>query len=167
MECIESTYNGGETMNYWLMKSEPDAYSIDDLEKNTVTQWEGIRNYQARNFMRDTMRMGDRMLFYHSNATPPGIVGTGIICKESYPDHFSWDPTSKYFDLKSGPNNPRWFMVDVKFESKFDTFISLETLKLDPKLETMMVIKKGMRLSIQPVDKAHFDHILELGLTKK
>lgn len=167
METRKGPCYGGKTMNYWLMKSEPDTYSIDDLKKNTVTHWEGIRNYQARNYMRDTMKIGDRMLFYHSNATPPGIAGTGIICKEAYPDHFSWNPTSAYFDPKSTPDNPRWCMVDVKFDTKFDTFISLETLKRDPNLESMLVIKKGMRLSIQPVDKAHFDYILGLGLTKK
>lgn len=152
-------------MRYWLMKSEPDVFSIDDLQTKGYTQWEGIRNYQARNFMRDSMKVGDKMLFYHSNATPPGIVGTGVISKEAYPDHFAWDPTSHYFDPKSSPDNPRWVMVDITFDQKFKHMISLDTLKNDPFLEGMLVIKRGMRLSIQPVEESHFQHILNLGLS--
>jgi len=154
-----------ETMNYWLMKSEPDTYSIDDLITDKTTQWEGVRNYQARNFMRDDMKIGDRVLFYHSNTKPPGIVGTATVCKEAYPDHFAWNPSSKYFDPKSTPENPRWMMVDVKFEQKFHRTISLEEMKNHPDLEGLLVIKKGMRLSIQPVEKKHFDILVQHGLT--
>jgi predicted RNA-binding protein with PUA-like domain len=151
-------------MNYWLMKSEPDVYSIDDLEKQDVTPWEGIRNYQARNFMRDDMKVGDRMLFYHSNSKPPGIAGTGVVCKESYPDYFAWDPSSKYFDAKSTKDNPRWMMVDIKFEQKFSTYISLEEMKSMPELEGILVTKRGMRLSIQPISEQHFQFLVKIGV---
>ena len=100
---------------YWLMKSEPDVYGIDDLKKDKKGEWDGVRNYQARNIMRDKMKKGDAVLFYHSNAKPPGVAGLAEVCKESYPDHTSWKKGSKYFDAKSTPDNPRWFMVDVKF----------------------------------------------------
>ena len=144
------------------MKSEPNTYSIDDLIKDNTTQWEGVRNYQARNFMRDDMKIGDHVLFYHSNTKPPGIVGLAEVCKESYPDHFAWDVSSKYFDPKSSPENPIWMMVDVKFKKKLNHPISLDTLKTYPELETMLVIKRGMRLSIQPVEKQHFEFITSL-----
>ena len=103
---------------YWLMKSEPSAYSIDDLQKDGITQWEGVRNYQARNFMRDQMKIGDKVLFYHSNTNPPGIVGLAEVCKESYPDYFALDATSKYFDPKATEEKPIWMTVDVKFVKK-------------------------------------------------
>lgn len=145
----------------WLMKTEPDVYSIDDLKRDGKTQWEGIRNYQARNFMMKDMRIGDDVFIYHSNASPPGIVGIASICSLPYPDHFAWDDTSKYFDSKSKKDNPRWFMIDVKFEQKFKTIISLEQLKNDQKLTNMMVTKKGSRLSIQPVEKSEFEYIIK------
>ena len=147
-------------MAYWLMKTEPDVYSIDDLKRERKTHWEGIRNYQARNFMRDDMEIGDRVLIYHSNASPPGIVGTGVVSSSPYPDFTAWDLKSKYYDSKTDPQNPRWMMVDISYESTFESMLSLHELKLDPQLEDMLVIKRGMRLSIQPVVKAHFDHIL-------
>lgn len=144
---------------YWLMKTEPTTYSIDDLEKQTITPWEGVRNYQARNFMRDQMKIGDKVLFYHSNTTPPGIVGLAEVCKEAYPDYFALDASSKYFDPKATEDNPIWMMVDVKFVKKFKTIISLDDIKNRPELSNMMVIKKGMRLSIQPVTKEEYDYL--------
>lgn len=148
---------------YWLMKSEPEAYSIDDLKRDKTGEWDGVRNYQARNFMRDQMKVGDAVLFYHSNAKPPGIAGIAEVCKESYPDFTAWDRKSKYYDPKSDRKTPRWFMVDVKFVKKFPELISLDQLKADPAFSGMMVIQRGSRLSIQPVEKKHFDRILKLG----
>lgn len=149
-------------MQYWLMKTEPSTYSIDDLQKQGKTHWEGVRNYQARNFMRDTMCIGDKVLFYHSNAKPPGIVGLAEVASKPYPDFFSWDPSSHYFDPKSSPNSPVWYMVDVHFTKKFSSIIPLDTLKSHPKLTDLLVTKKGSRLSIQPVSKLHYDIILEI-----
>jgi predicted RNA-binding protein with PUA-like domain len=148
---------------YWLMKSEPSTYSIDDLYRDEVTPWEGIRNYQARNFMRDQMKIGDKVLFYHSNAKPPGVAGLAEVCRLAYPDHFAWDNRSDYFDPKSTPEKPVWMMVDVTFIKKFTTFIGLEQLKADPRLQNMMVIKRGARLSIQPVTKDHYHYIAQWG----
>ncbi len=145
------------------MKSEPSAYSIDNLEKDGVTQWEGVRNYQARNFMRDEMRIGDLVLFYHSNAGPPGVVGVGRVVRESYPDHFAWNPESKYFDKRSTPEKPLWFMVDVGFITRFPEVVPLAQIKEDPILAGIMVARRGSRLSIQPVEEAHFRHICKLG----
>lgn len=154
-------------MNYWLMKTEPTTYGIDDLVKQGTTPWEGVRNYQARNFMRDEMKIGDKVLFYHSNATPPGIVGLAEVCKESYPDYFAWDPDSKYFDPKSPKDNPRWMMVDVKFVEKFKDIISLDDLRTYPELSDMVVLKKGSRLSIQPVTKAQYNFITSQRIIKE
>ncbi len=148
---------------YWLMKSEPDAYSIDDLEKDGKECWDGIRNYQARNFMMKDMQIGDEVLFYHSNAKPPGVAGLARVCSEAYPDHTAWDPESKYFDSRSTPEKPLWFMVDLAFVKKFPRIISLSELKENPALAGMMVIKKGMRLSIQPVSEEHFTIICMMG----
>ena len=145
----------------WLMKTEPDVYSIDDLKNEGKTHWEGIRNYQARNFMMKDMAIGDEVFIYHSNATPPGIVGLASIASAPYPDHFAWNDESNYFDAKSTPEKPRWFMVDVKFKKKFNQMISLEILKSDTNLIDMMVTKKGSRLSIQPVSDTEFDYIIK------
>ena len=136
---------------YWLMKSEPDVYSIDDLEREGSTHWEGVRNYQARNTMRDDMKIGDEVFFYHSNAKPPGIVGIGRVSREGYLDHTAFDPESKYYDPKSDPDNPRWIMVDVEYVKHFPRCLSLHELRETPGLEDMLVIRKGMRLSVQPV----------------
>ena len=148
-------------MNYWLMKTEPDVFSIDDLKNHPkkTTQWEGVRNYQARNFMRDEMKKGDKVLIYHSNCNPPGVVGIAEVYKESYPDHFAWDKNSKYFDPKCDPKNPRWFMVDVKYKKKFKKVIPLVDLKNVKALETMLILRKGNRLSITPVTKKEFETI--------
>ena len=152
-------------MNYWLFKSEPDAFSIDDLKamKGKQDHWDGIRNYQARNLMRDAMQVGDRGFFYHSSCKVPGIVGVVDIVKEAYPDHTAWNPESNYFDPKSTPDNPRWFMVDVKFRQQFATIISLEKLRSIESLEGLALLKKGSRLSIQPVEKKYWNIILKLA----
>lgn len=152
-------------MNYWLMKSEPDAFSIDDLKAapKKTEHWDGIRNYQARNMMRDDMEIGDMILFYHSNCKPPGIVGTAEVVSEAYPDHTAFDPESKYYDPKSDPDKPRWIMVDIKFKKKFKTMISLDELKANPKLENMKVVQRGNRLSITPVTKKEWDVITSMA----
>jgi predicted RNA-binding protein with PUA-like domain len=146
----------------WLMKSEPDVYSIDDLERDGTEPWEGVRNYQARNFMRD-MAKGDLAIFYHSSAKPPGAAGVCRICREPYPDPTQFDAKSKYYDPKSNKEDPRWSMVDVEFVEKFAEPISLQALKDDPALEGMRVTQKGSRLSVQPVEKAHFKRVLNMA----
>lgn len=150
---------------YWLMKSEPDVFSIDDLKSrpNQTEPWDGVRNYQARNFMRDDFKKGDMVLFYHSNCEVPGIVGLAEVSKEAYPDETAFDPKSDYYDPKSTRENPRWLLVEVKYVEKFNRTISLAEMKEDPKLEGMLVIKKGQRLSIQPVENKHYDYIVKLG----
>ncbi len=147
----------------WLMKCEPEAYSIDDLERDGTTSWEGVRNYQARNLMRDEMKAGDAVLFYASNASPSGVSGIAKIVREGYPDQFAFQKKHKYFDPKSNPEEPTWFMVDVGFVAKFKEVIPLATLKETPGLEKMMVTQKGSRLSVQPVTKAEFDIVVKLG----
>lgn len=150
-------------MNYWLMKTEPNTFSFDDLKKcpQQTEPWDGIRNYQARNMMRDQMKIGDLAFFYHSNCKPPGIIGIVKIVKTAYPDHTAFDPNTKYYDPKSDPNNPRWVMVDVKLHQAFKRLISLEELKQDPKLKNMLILRKGNRLSITPVQKKEWDIILK------
>lgn len=149
-------------MQYWLMKSEPDAYSIDDLKRFKVDHWDGIRNYQARNFMRDDMNKGDRAFFYHSSCEEPGVVGIMEIARDAYPDHTAFDPADKHFDDKSDPDNPRWFMVDVKFVRKLKRNITLKELKSYKTLSDMRLLRKGNRLSIMPVTKREWDFILKL-----
>jgi len=153
---------------YWLMKTEPSVWSIDDFAKakDQTTCWEGVRNYQARNFMRDDFQKGDGVLIYHSNANPAGIAGIGKIVKESYPDHFSWDKKNKYYDPKSSKDNPRWFMVDVQATHELTNFLSLAELKEHSVFSQMLVCKRGQRLSIQPVDKEHFDLVKKAGKPK-
>ena len=152
-------------MNYWLIKSEPDAFSVDDLKNapGKKDHWDGIRNYQARNFIRDDMKIGDLAFFYHSNCKPPGIVGICEVVSEAYPDHTAFDPTEKYFDPKSDPENPRWLMVDVKYRRKTRRMISLEEIKQHAdRLDGLPLIRRGNRLSIMPVSKDHWEFILEL-----
>ena len=153
-------------MQYWLMKSEPDVYGIDHLagEPDKTTHWDGVRNYQARNMMRDEMKRGDKVFFYHSNCDVPGIVGIAKVARTGYPDHTAFDPNDPHFDAKSDPDNPRWYMVDVKFVRKFRKIISLRTLKqfADNELEGMPLLRRGNRLSVMPVEKAHWDFILSL-----
>ena len=148
--------------NYWLVKSEPYVYSVEDLERDGQTHWEGIRNYQARNFMRDRMKVGDHVLYYHSNVKPPGVAGTARVVKEAYPDHTSWDPNDKYYDPKSSPEAPRWFMVDIAFEEKFQHVVTLDRIKQESALQEMVLVKRG-RLSVQPVEKLEFDLIRKIG----
>jgi predicted RNA-binding protein with PUA-like domain len=148
---------------YWLMKCEPAAYTIADLKRDGTTSWEGVRNYQARNFMRDDMQEGDAVLFYASNAEPSGVTGLATIARAGYPDQFSWKKGHKYFDPASSKDAPLWYMVDVAFEEEFNGTVSLTTLKATPGLEDMLVTKKGSRLSIQPVTKAEYDVVVRLG----
>lgn len=152
---------------YWLMKSEPHVFSFDDLKNapNSTTHWDGVRNYRARNFMRDEMKVGDQVLYYHSNCDEPGVVGIAEVVKESYPDHTSWDPDSKYFDPKSTPDNPRWFMVDIKWKQALKRSVILKEMKATPELNDMLVVQKGQRLSVQPVAKEHFDKVIEMGMS--
>lgn len=148
---------------YWLIKSEPYVYSIDDLEKDEKTHWHGVRNYQARNYMRDGMHIGDLVLFYHSNTEPSGVAGTAAVVKEAYPDLSALDPKSEYFDPKATEENPIWCMVDVAFKEKFPRVIPLEELKSDKNLKGMMLIEKGRRPSVQPVLEKHYNIILKSG----
>ena len=149
-------------MKHWLFKSEPSDFSLQDLKDapDQTECWDGVRNYQARNLMRDEMKLGDRALFYHSNINP-SVVGTVTVVRESYPDHTSWDPDCKHFDPKSTPDNPRWFMVDVKFESEFPRPIPLAELRTLSGLEEMLLLRKGQRLSVQPVAPEEFQVILD------
>jgi len=152
-------------MKYWLMKSEPESFSIDDLKAmpNGTEHWDGIRNYQARNFMRDDMKVGDKVLFYHSNCDEPGVVGIAEVASEAYPDHTAFDPASKYYDPKSKEENPRWMMVDVKFIKKFPKTVSLREIKTVSELSDMRLVQKGNRLSIMPVEKREFDIISKMA----
>ncbi len=149
-------------MAYWLMKSEPDAYSIDDLDRDRREPWDGIRNYQARNMMRDDMRIGDEVFFYHSNCKEPGIVGIARVVSKPYPDPTQFDPESRYYDPKSSQENPRWILVDVEFVRKLGRSIPLSELKGHPGLDGMILTRKGNRLSIMPVSEEHWNLILDL-----
>lgn len=151
---------------YWLVKSEPGAYSIDDLDRDGITCWDGIRNYQARNFMRDEMKVGNLVLFYHSNAEPPAVVGLARVCEEAYPDHTAWDRKGQHFDQKSTPDNAVWMMVDLEFVEKFKEPVTLPQLRDARGLDELLVIRRGQRLSIQPVAKTHFQKILALAKSK-
>ncbi len=152
------------TVRYWLLKSEPDVYSIDELaaQKSRTDHWEGIRNYEARNFIRDKMRKGDLGFFYHSNCDRPGIVGIIEIVGEAYPDFTALDPRHKYYDPRSDPENPRWFMVDVGLVRKLKRPITLRELKTHEALKHMRLLQRGSRLSIMPVTKKDWDFILKL-----
>jgi predicted RNA-binding protein with PUA-like domain len=145
----------------WLMKSEPDVYSIADLERDGSTCWEGVRNYQARNLMRE-MQVGDAVLFYHSNAKPPGVAGLARVSRTAYPDHFSWQPGNKYFDEKSSAEDPRWWMVDIEYVGTLPHLVSLDDLKSEPGLDDMVVTKRS-RLSVQPVTPAEYEIVLRMG----
>jgi predicted RNA-binding protein with PUA-like domain len=151
----------------WLMKSEPEAYSFDDLlaSPNRTDHWDGIRNYQARNNMM-AMKKGDRVLFYHSSTSPPHVAGVAEVAREAYPDHTAFDPKAKYHDPKSSPENPRWQMVDIRAVEKLAAPVELEDLKANPKLNDMQVVKRGQRLSIQPVTAAEFQEVLRMAKAK-
>jgi predicted RNA-binding protein with PUA-like domain len=151
-------------VNYWLLKSEPDVFGIDDLagKPNATEHWDGVRNYQARNFMR-AMRGGDQAFFYHSNCDPPGIVGIVEVVREAYPDHTAWDPESKYYDPASTPDNPRWFMVDVRLVRKLPRLVSLAELRADPALAELPLVRRGNRLSVMPVPAHTWQVVLEMA----
>ena len=149
-------------MNYWLMKNEPEDYSIDDLAKDKTEPWDGIRNYQVRNMIRDEMRIGDNAFFYHSNCEIPGIYGQMTICKEAYVDHTAFDKKAKYYDPKSKIEAPRWLMVDVEFKKKFNKIVSLKELKSFNELSQMRVVQRGNRLSITKLEKMEWDFIIKL-----
>ena len=150
-------------MNYWLMKSEPEVFSIDDLARVQIEPWDGVRNYQARNMLRDQMQLGDQVFFYHSNCDLPGIVGIAEVCRTAYPDLSALNPESKYFDPKATPENPRWVCVDVKFVRKLPKTISLQRLKTYDALNGWALIAKGNRLSVMPVSAPQWDAILAIA----
>jgi predicted RNA-binding protein with PUA-like domain len=152
---------------YWLMKCEPAAYTIDDLARDGRTTWEGVRNYQARNFMRDEMQTGDGVLFYASNADPSGVTGLAEIVRAGYPDHFSWTNGHKYYDPASSEAAPVWYMVEVGFIERFPVTLPLDVLKSTKGLEKMMVTQKGSRLSVQPATKAEYDIVARLGRRRR
>lgn len=152
--------------SFWLMKSEPDVYSIANLERDGVTGWEGVRNYLARNLMRDGMRDGDLVLFYHSNAKPPGVAGVARVQGAAVPDPSQFDPKSEYCDVDSNPQDPRWMMVRVAFVERFEAVVGLPALRADKKLRGLPLLEKGQRLSVQPVSLPHFKHILAMAGAK-
>jgi predicted RNA-binding protein with PUA-like domain len=150
---------------YWLFKSEPSSYSYDDLETedDQTAEWDGVRNYQARNFMRDDMKVGDHILFYHSSAKPTAVVGTARIVKEAYPDATAWDPNDIHYDPKSSPGETVWTVVEIQGEERLTNPVTLQAVKANPRLKDMLLIRKGQRLSIQPVTKEEFEEILAMG----
>ena len=160
---IRPVFQSTDMVNYWLMKSELDVYPYSQLVEDGSTHWDGVRNYQARNMMRDAMKLGDYVLFYHSNCKPPHIAGIAKVCKEGYPDFTSWDSSSKYFDEKSSPENPRWFMVDLEPVKPLTEIVSLDSVRNEPSLSDMPLIRRGQRLSIQPVEEKEFQRICEMG----
>ena len=157
-----------EKTRYWLLKTEPECFSIDDLaaQPGKTTFWDGVRNYQARNMLRDDIQVGDRVLFYHSNAQPPGVAGTAVVVRAGYPDFTAFDPRSDHYDPKSRADEPTWYMVDIKFESRFDELVSLDDMKGVKSLAEMEVLRRGSRLSVQPVRKSEFDAVLKLARRK-
>lgn len=150
-------------MNYWLIKSEPHVYGLQLLKKEQRTPWDGVRNYQARNMMRDDMNIGDLVLYYHSNCAEPGVVGMARVVSEPHPDHTQFEKKSKYYDEKSKEDNPRWILVDFEYVGEFPKAVSLADMKADSKLEGMVVVRKGNRLSISPVEGKHFRRVCKLG----
>lgn len=154
-----------ESRSYWLMKSEPDCFSFDDLlaAPKRRSGWDGVRNFQARNFLRDQFAVGDGVLFYHSSATPPGVAGIARVARAAYPDSTQFDPASDHFDPKSKPAEPTWVQVDIEAVEKCPRFVTLEDLKKEPKLADMKVLQRGQRLSVLPVTKGEWKHVLELA----
>jgi len=150
---------------FWIVKSEPSVFSWEDLKKtkNQTTFWNGVRNYQARNYLRDEMKIGDLVLFYHSNADPLAVMGVCEVVKEGYPDHTQFDPSDDHYDPKADPKNPTWFMVDLKLKREFKKPVTLEQIKTNPKLKDMKLVQKGNRLSVMPVTKTEFDEIVRMG----
>jgi predicted RNA-binding protein with PUA-like domain len=157
-----------KTAKFWLVKSEPESFSIQDLAqaKNQTTCWDGVRNFQARNFLRDDMKVGDRVLFYHSSTDVPAVTGTASVVRESYPDPTAWDKSDHHYDPASTPENPRWYMVDIRLEQIFKEPLPLDALRKVAALKEMELLRKGSRLSVQPVRKAEFDAVLKLAGAK-
>ncbi len=147
----------------WLVKSEPDAYSFDDLVRDGRTPWDGVRNYQARNFLRDDLKVGDPVLFYHSSTADPAVVGVAEVASEPYPDPSQFDESDAHFDAKASPENPRWYAVDLVPRAALPRPVTLAALKDDPAVEGLALVRRGNRLSVMPVDPAHFRHIVRLG----
>lgn len=154
-------------MNYWLMKSEPDVFSIHDLKSSpqSTSGWDGVRNYQARNFMKDSMQPGDKVLFYHSSCAEPGVAGLAKVSSEAIPDPSSWDPQSPYYDPKSTKENPRWWMVKITWQATFKQVVPLKWIREQKALESMLLIRKGQRLSIQPVTAEEYQYIVKSAQT--
>jgi predicted RNA-binding protein with PUA-like domain len=150
--------------NHWLFKSEPNAYSFNDLIEDRVAEWDGVRNYQARNMLRDDIKVGDSVLFYHSNTQPIGVVGTALVVKSGYPDHTAWDAQSDHPDPKSTPEHPIWYMVDIAPDQRFLNPVTRESMMNNPNLRDMMVLKRGTRLSIQTVTKFEFEEVVRMHL---
>ncbi len=164
MHEVQKEEDGMATKGYWLMKSEPSTFSIDDLQRspNQTTSWDGVRNYQARNFMR-SMAVGDQVLFYHSSADPPAVVGIAEVVKTAYPDPTQFDKKDKHYDPESKPSEPRWDMVDIRYVRKFSRALTLDELRKDSKLKGMVLLRKGSRLSVQPVTRPEWKHITSLA----
>lgn len=151
---------------YWLFKSEPSAYSFDDLIEDDIAEWDGVRNFQVRNWLRDEIKTGDYVLFYYSNTKVIGVVGTAMVTRDGYPDHTAWDPTSEHPDAKSTPERPIWYMVDIKAEQRFVDTVTPEEMRAVAELSDMLVLKKGNRLSITPVSGKEFETVVKLGQAK-
>ena len=160
---FEPVRDGGSMRRCWLMKSEPDVYPWSQLVEDGSTHWDGVRNHQAKNFMRDDMRTGDLVLFYHSNTKPPHVAGIARVCRESYPDHTALDSNSRYHDPRATEDEPRWYMVDIEPVVGFDDSITLAQMRGNPMLEGMPLLARGQRLSVQPVSDEHFDEICEMA----
>ena len=150
-------------MAYWLFKSEPNTYSYDDLVRDGAAEWDGVRNFQARNFLRDEIKEGDGVLFYYSNAKPLVIVGTAVVTRSGYPDSTAWDPDSDHPDPKSTPDKPLWYMVDIKAGERFPEPLMVDRMRAEPGLAGMLVLKRGMRLSVQPVTAEEWELVVKLG----
>ena len=150
-------------ISYWLMKSEPNSYSIQDLKRDKTAFWDGVRNYQARNFMMKDMQKGDKVLFYHSNSKPPGVAGLAVVCEKAKPDFTALDQKSQYYDPKATKENPRWFAVTVKFVSVFHKVISLGELRQEKALKNMTLLRKGQRLSVLPLTKSEYEFIFKMS----
>ena len=151
---------------YWLFKSEPSAYSFEDLIKDGIAEWDGVRNFQVRNWLRDEIKTGDHVLFYYSNTKVIGVVGTAMVTRDGYPDHTAWDPISEHPDAKSTPERPIWYMVDIKAEQRFADTVTPDQMRAVAELSDMLVLKKGNRLSITPVNGKEFEAVVKLGQAK-
>ena len=148
---------------YWLFKSEPTTYSYDDLVADDVAEWDGVRNFQVRNWLKNDIKAGDKLLFWHSSTKPIGVVGTATVLREGYPDHTAWDPGSDHPDPKSMPQNPIWYMVDIKAELKFPEMVTVDRMRTVPELAGMVVLKRGNRFSITPVTQDEYAMVVQLG----